>query len=134
MGISGQELSNGAFVQAEKFEAHIAIAQSAKGLKTSRPPYTVELDDGGSARGRTVIRCWILCASHRSEKSTSQTTSQRTEGTVKMAVRMEPTSGLEPVPSEFSVVVQFESSHLTIATEAWKPASLKAMPPQSNIM
>src|SRR6266849_2934126 len=32
------------------------------------------------------------------------------------------------------VVVQFESSHLTIATEAWKPASLEAMPPQSNIM
>jgi hypothetical protein len=31
-------------------------------------------------------------------------------------------------------VVQFESSHLTIAMEAWKPASLKAMPPQSNIM
>ena len=32
------------------------------------------------------------------------------------------------------VVVQFESSHLTIAMEAWEPASLKAMPPQSNIM
>jgi hypothetical protein len=31
-------------------------------------------------------------------------------------------------------VVQFESSHLTIAMEAWEPASLKAMPPQSNIM
>jgi hypothetical protein len=30
--------------------------------------------------------------------------------------------------------VRFESSHLTIAMEAWKPASLKAMPPQSNIM
>src|SRR3984893_10794925 len=55
MGISGQELSNRAFVQAEKFGAHIAIAESAKGLKTSQPPYTVELDDGGSARGRTVI-------------------------------------------------------------------------------
>jgi len=55
MGISGQELSNRAFVQAEKFGAHIAIAQSAKGLKTSQPPYTIELDDGGSARGRTVI-------------------------------------------------------------------------------
>ena len=55
MGISGQELSNRAFVQAEKFGAHIAIAQSARGLKTSQPPYTVELDDGGSARGRTVI-------------------------------------------------------------------------------
>jgi thioredoxin reductase (NADPH) len=33
MGISGQELSNRAFVQAEKFGAHIAIAQSPKGLK-----------------------------------------------------------------------------------------------------
>ena len=54
MGISGQELSNRAFVQAEKFGAHIAIAQSAKELKTSHP-YTVELDDGGTARGRTVI-------------------------------------------------------------------------------
>jgi thioredoxin reductase (NADPH) len=54
MGISGQELSQRAFVQAEKFGAHIAIAQSAKRL-TSRPPYTIELDDGGSARGRTVI-------------------------------------------------------------------------------
>jgi hypothetical protein len=32
------------------------------------------------------------------------------------------------------VVVQFESSHLTIAMEAWKPASLKAMPPQSNTL
>jgi len=32
------------------------------------------------------------------------------------------------------VVVQFESSHLTIAMKAWKPASLKAMPPQPNIM
>ncbi len=30
--------------------------------------------------------------------------------------------------------VQFESSHLTIAMETWKPASLKAKPLQSNIM
>jgi thioredoxin reductase len=55
MGISGQELSNRAFVQAEKFGARIAIAQSAKGLTTSPPLYTVELDDGGSAWGRTVF-------------------------------------------------------------------------------
>jgi thioredoxin reductase (NADPH) len=55
MGISGQELSNRAFVQAEKFGAHIAIARSVKGLKTSQPPYTVELEGGGSARDRTVI-------------------------------------------------------------------------------
>jgi thioredoxin reductase (NADPH) len=55
MGISGQELSSRAFVQAEKFGAHIAIARLAKTLKTSLPPYVIELDDGGSARGRTVI-------------------------------------------------------------------------------
>ena len=53
--ISGEELSNRAFVQAEKFGAHIAIAQSATGLKSNLPPYTVELEDGGSVRGQTVI-------------------------------------------------------------------------------
>jgi len=56
MGISGEELSNRAFVPAEKFGAHIAIAQSAIGLKSNRPPYTtVELEGGGSVRGQTVI-------------------------------------------------------------------------------
>jgi thioredoxin reductase (NADPH) len=55
MGISGQELSNRAFVQAEKFGARIAVARSATGLKTGERPLTVELDDGGCARGRTVI-------------------------------------------------------------------------------
>src|ERR1700689_4061856 len=55
MGISGEDLSNRAFVQAEKFGAHIAIAQSAIGLKSNLPPYTVELEGGGSVRGQTVI-------------------------------------------------------------------------------
>jgi thioredoxin reductase (NADPH) len=55
LGISGQELSNRAFIQAEKFGARIAIARSATALKPGRPTYTVELDDGKSARGRTVI-------------------------------------------------------------------------------
>jgi thioredoxin reductase (NADPH) len=54
-GISGEELSNRAFVQAEKFGAHIAIAQSAMGLRSKLPPYTVELEGGGSVRGQTVI-------------------------------------------------------------------------------
>jgi thioredoxin reductase (NADPH) len=54
-GISGQELSNRAFVQAEKFGAHIAIARSAQGLQASHPRYTIEFDNGGSARGRTII-------------------------------------------------------------------------------
>jgi thioredoxin reductase (NADPH) len=55
LGISGQELSNRAFIQAEKFGARIAIARSATALKPGRPTYTIELDDGKSARGRTVI-------------------------------------------------------------------------------
>ena len=54
-GISGQELSNRAFVQAEKFGAHIAITRSVAGLQATKAPYTVKLEDGGSARGRTVI-------------------------------------------------------------------------------
>jgi thioredoxin reductase (NADPH) len=55
LGITGQELSNRAFLQAEKFGARIAIARFATELKTSRPAYTIALDDGGFVRGRTVI-------------------------------------------------------------------------------
>jgi len=36
--------------------------------------------------------------------------------------------------SKHLVVVKFECSHLTVVMEAWKPASLKAMLPQSNMM
>jgi thioredoxin reductase (NADPH) len=54
-GISGQDLANRAFVQAEKFGARIAIARAARALKCVRPPYTVELEDGGSVRGRSII-------------------------------------------------------------------------------
>ena len=55
IGISGQELAGRAFVQAEKFGAHIAVARSARALKCARPPYTVELDDGGSVQARSII-------------------------------------------------------------------------------
>jgi thioredoxin reductase (NADPH) len=54
-GISGQDLTRRAFVQAEKFGARIAVARSARALKCLRSPYTVELDDGASAQGRSVI-------------------------------------------------------------------------------
>jgi len=54
-GISGQNLTRSAFVQAEKFGAQIAVARSARELKCLRPPYRIELDDGGSAQGRSVI-------------------------------------------------------------------------------
>ncbi len=54
-GISGQSLANRAFIQAEKFGARIAIARSATALQCARPPYTVELDDGGSVKARSII-------------------------------------------------------------------------------
>jgi thioredoxin reductase (NADPH) len=54
-GISGQELADRAFVQAEKFGAQISIARAATGLKCDKPPYVVELDDGGRVQGRTII-------------------------------------------------------------------------------
>ncbi len=54
-GISGQELAGSAFVQAEKFGAHIAVARSARALKCIRSPYTIELDDGNSVQARSII-------------------------------------------------------------------------------
>ena len=54
-GISGEDLARRAFVQAEKFGANIAVARSARSLKCDRPPYTVELDDGASVQGRSII-------------------------------------------------------------------------------
>jgi len=54
-GISGQNLTSRAVVQAEKFGAHIAVARSARALKCVRSPYTIELDDGASTQGRSVI-------------------------------------------------------------------------------
>jgi len=55
LGISGQELADRAFVQAEKFGAQISVARSACGLKCANSPYAVELDDGGLVHGRTII-------------------------------------------------------------------------------
>ncbi len=54
-GVSGQELSNRAFIQAEKFGAHITIARTANELKGSQSPYTIELDNGETVRGRSVV-------------------------------------------------------------------------------
>jgi len=55
MGISGQDLAGRAFVQAEKFGAHILVARAAHALKCERPPYSIELDGGGSVQSRAVI-------------------------------------------------------------------------------
>jgi thioredoxin reductase (NADPH) len=55
MGISGQELASRAFVQAEKFGAHIAVARSAAALKCAKPPYAIQLNDGGVVQSRSII-------------------------------------------------------------------------------
>ncbi|HWC96345.1 MAG TPA: FAD-dependent oxidoreductase [Candidatus Sulfopaludibacter sp.] len=55
LGISGQELTNRAFVQAEKFGAQIMVARGANALHCSHPVYTLDLEDGGTVRARTVI-------------------------------------------------------------------------------
>lgn len=55
MGISGQELAGRAFVQAEKFGANIAVARAARSLACDRLPYTVDLEDGRTVRGRSII-------------------------------------------------------------------------------
>jgi thioredoxin reductase (NADPH) len=54
-GISGQDLANRAFVQAEKFGAHVGVAKVARALKCTSSPYTVELNDGASVQGRSII-------------------------------------------------------------------------------
>ena len=54
-GVSGENLAGRAFVQAEKFGARIAVARMASALGCANQPYTVELDDGGSVQGRTIV-------------------------------------------------------------------------------
>ncbi len=55
MGISGQDLAARAFTQAEKFGAEITIARSAQKLLCERRPYRLEIADGVTVSGRTVI-------------------------------------------------------------------------------
>ena len=55
LGISGQELADRAFVQAEKFGAKISIARSVTGVECIHPPYKLRLDDGKLLQGRTLV-------------------------------------------------------------------------------
>jgi thioredoxin reductase (NADPH) len=54
-GISGQDLANRAFVQAEKFGAQIAVARGARALRCSPPLHGVALEDGGQVYGRAIV-------------------------------------------------------------------------------
>jgi thioredoxin reductase (NADPH) len=54
-GISGQALAGRAYTQAQKFGAHVMIAQRANDLVCDHMPYGVKLDDNLSVLARTVI-------------------------------------------------------------------------------
>ena len=54
-GISGQELANRAYTQAQKFGARMIIARGARRLSCDRKPYTIELADGSRVPARAVV-------------------------------------------------------------------------------
>ena len=54
-GISGQELSGRAFLQAQKFGAQVAIAHVASEFKCTQQPFGIGLKDGNLVQGRSVI-------------------------------------------------------------------------------
>jgi thioredoxin reductase (NADPH) len=53
-GISGQNLAGRAYAQVQKFGAKLLIARSAVKISGKRP-YKIEIDDGHSVFGRTVV-------------------------------------------------------------------------------
>lgn len=55
MGISGQDLASRAYVQAQKFGAHMIVAKAALKLGCDREPYAVEIDGGTQIPARAVI-------------------------------------------------------------------------------
>jgi thioredoxin reductase (NADPH) len=55
MGISGQQLADRAYTQAQKFGAQMIIASGAKALSCQRRPYAVQIDNGQTVPARTVI-------------------------------------------------------------------------------
>ena len=54
-GISGQELADRAYAQAQKFGARIIVAKAATHLTCNRRPYVIEFDDGSHVTARAVI-------------------------------------------------------------------------------
>jgi thioredoxin reductase (NADPH) len=54
-GISGAELAERAFIQAEKFGAHISVPAEATGLARPGAEHVVELSDGGQVVARTIL-------------------------------------------------------------------------------
>jgi thioredoxin reductase (NADPH) len=55
MGVSGEELANRAFVQAQKFGAKVAIALTAQKLVCASEPYAIEIEGGSVVHGRSIV-------------------------------------------------------------------------------
>jgi thioredoxin reductase (NADPH) len=53
-GISGQELAGRAYVQTQKFGAHMLIAKATQ-LLCDRKPYVIEVDNGARIPARTIV-------------------------------------------------------------------------------
>lgn len=54
-GISGQDLADRAYSQAQKFGAQVIVAKKARALLCKRRPFAVELEDGSSIAARTIV-------------------------------------------------------------------------------
>ena len=54
-GISGQDLADRAYAQAQKFGAQVIIASGATRLTCDRKPYTLEVGNGSRVPARAVI-------------------------------------------------------------------------------
>ena len=54
-GISGQDLADRAYSQAQKFGAQVIVARKARALLCQRGPFAVELEDGSSVAARTIV-------------------------------------------------------------------------------
>jgi thioredoxin reductase (NADPH) len=54
-GISGQDLADRAYSQAQKFGAQVIVAKNARALHCKHRPYTVELEDGSCVAARTIV-------------------------------------------------------------------------------
>jgi thioredoxin reductase (NADPH) len=54
-GISGQDLAARAYTQAQKFGAHVLVAEAAQNLACARKPYAIEIDQGQRVPARAVI-------------------------------------------------------------------------------
>ena len=55
MGISGQELTGRAVVQAEKFGARMMVAQKVVKIRCDQRPYQLTLEDGGIIDARSIV-------------------------------------------------------------------------------